>query len=136
MASKSSSAVVAADGEEEPTNLVEGTADGVGEGPPSLREFKVPSIPLLATPRVTSAGPAGQPGAAGSRTHEAEDAASDRDESEGTTPVEGTVPLEGTVDGEDTNDEISTAAAVSASGVLGAWHSGCRGPSPSGAWVV
>ena len=46
--------------------------------------------------------------------------------------VEGTIPLEGTIDKEDTNDEISTAftAAVSATGVLGAWHSGCRGPSP------
>ena len=46
--------------------------------------------------------------------------------------VEGTIPQEGTIDGEDTDDEISTAitAAVSATGVLGAWHSGCRGPSP------
>ena len=62
----------------------------------------------------------------------AEDAASDVDESEGTKLVEGTIPLEGTIDEEDSNDEISTAftAAVSASGVLGAWHSGCRGPSP------
>ena len=46
--------------------------------------------------------------------------------------VEGTNVGEGTNDEEDTNDELSTAftAAVSATGVLGAWHSGCRGPSP------
>ena len=58
---------------------------------------------------------------------------------EGTIPLEGTIDEEITVDAEDTNDEISTAftAAVSASGVLGAWHSGCRGPSPLvEAWVV
>ena len=77
-------------------------------------------------------------------TEGADDAEREVDESEGTKLVEGTIPLEGTideeitVDAEDTNDKISTAfsAAVSASGDSGAWHSGCRGPSPSGVWMV
>ena len=64
-----------------------------------------------------TAGTAGQLGAAESLSH-------------------GTSAGSKIIDEEDTNDELSTAAAVSASGVLGAWHSGCRGPSPSGAWVV
>ena len=87
----------------------------------------------------------------GAETEGADDAEREVDESEGTKLVEGTIPLEGTVDEEDTNDGVSAsdAGAVARLRVWpkpiwrsfpsdpGAWHSGCRGPSPLvEAWVV